>query len=56
MAALGLIFVGICIAGCSSGNATSGGAPAGSFTVNVTATAGAGTAPKSVSMVVNIIK
>ena len=56
VAALGLIFVGICIAGCSSGNATSGGAPAGSFTVNVTATAGAGTAPKSVSMVVNIIK
>ena len=56
VAALGLIFVGICIAGCSSGNATSGGAPAGSFTVNVTATAGAGTASKSVSMVVNIIK
>jgi Bacterial Ig-like domain (group 3) len=55
-AALGLIFVGLCIGGCSSGNATSGGAPAGSFTVNVTATAGAGAAPKSVSMVVNIVK
>jgi hypothetical protein len=56
VAALGLIFVGLCIGGCSSGGASSGGAAVGSFTVNITASAGAGTTGKSVAMVVNIIK
>ncbi len=56
VAALGLIFVGVCIGGCSSGGSAPGSAAAGSFTVNVTATAGAGTTAKTVAMVVNIIK
>jgi hypothetical protein len=56
VAALGLIFVGLCIGGCSSGGSTPGSATPGSFTLNVTAKAGAATIGKSVAMVVNIIK
>jgi hypothetical protein len=56
LAALGLIFVGVCVGGCSSGGSTSGGTPAGSFTLNVTATAGAGTTPKTIPLVVTVTK
>jgi Pro-kumamolisin, activation domain/Bacterial Ig-like domain (group 3) len=56
VAALGLIFVGLCIGGCSSGGSGSGSATAGSYTVTVNASAGAGTSTKSASMTVNIIK
>ena len=54
LAVLGLIFVGLYVSGCSSGG--SRGAATGSFTLNVTATTGAGATGKSVSIVVNIIK
>ena len=56
VAVLGLIFVGLCIGGCSGGGSSSGSATAGSYTVTVNATAGAGTPTKSASMTVNIIK
>jgi hypothetical protein len=55
-AALGLILVGLCVGGCSSGGSAPGSAAAGSFTVNVTATAGAGATAKTAALVVNIVK
>ena len=56
VAALGLIFVGLCVGGCGGSGSGSGSATAGSYTVTVSASAGAGTPTKSVSMTVNIIK
>jgi Pro-kumamolisin, activation domain/Bacterial Ig-like domain (group 3) len=56
VAALGLIFVGLCVSGCSGGGSSSGSAAAGSYTVTVNATAGAGAPTKTASMTVNIIK
>ncbi len=53
-AGLGLMCVGLYVGGCSSGG--SSGAATGTFTLNVTATAGVGETGKSVSMAVNIIK
>ena len=56
LAVLGLIFVGLYVGGCSSGGSSQHNAATGTFTLNVTATAGAGATGKSVSMVVNLIK